>query len=165
MEVFTMRWLSAIDASFLESSSDTVTKHFTPILILNAKQTRNGIRQPYQINANVNSYFTPLNETIILCSGKHCLNPPIPDDKYKLSLDPTYDPNSPRGIDSAARYYCNTTAVAGTTHWNRRLNNFDKNYYDVKCQEKNTWAAQDWPTCVPSMSMDQDHELFMTIIV
>ena len=96
-------------------------------------------------------FLTPIFQSnhFILCAGKHCLDPPIPDDKHNLILDTDYDKDSPREINEVITYYCNTEAVEGTTHWNRRLDNFGGSY-NLRCQEKNTWDTPSWPTCAPS---------------
>ena len=140
-----------MSVTLLANNSATQTKYFIHILILSARQIRHGPQHQYLINVNVNrKKKIKSHQSHSSFLGKNCLDPPIPDDKYHMILDPSYDSESPREIDEAIYYYCNTEAIEGTTHWNRRLDNFG-NSYAIYCREKNTWDTPAWPTCAPSM--------------
>ena len=86
---------------------------------------------------------------LVFVSGKYCLDPPLPPGQHALVLDPAYSPAAPRMVGQSVMYTCDTVAVAGTTHWNRRLDTFTSTFH-LQCGDDNTWAEPAWPTCVPS---------------
>ena len=72
--------------------------------------------------------------------GSHCINPPVPDAKYKLQLHWNY--NLPPAHYESIRYECN----AGSK-WNRFESDFNEHRIYVQCLPNNQWKSVDWPTC------------------
>ena len=101
-------------------------------------------------------FHSNLPKTTVRCvtlSVSHCLTPPTPPTQNNLTLQDWDDTTSMSDWNAKINYTCNAGGH------NAFVSNRWKDFYELTCQEDNTFSTPTWPTCVSSKIYKKNNDL------